>query len=222
MDEEIDTKDFLKNQYSLEKAVCKRIPFWLNSKAEPIYCWLHLPNDKKISKMGAVICNPLGYEYTHSHRTVRHISDELAAAGYANIRFDYYGTGDSFSDLLSPDRIKCFLKNIETVIAALKDFTGVSDICLIGIRLGATFAASYCANNPVDKLVLLSPCVKGRSYVREMRALSKLASHAEKNSDGIIDSGGFVLTEDTAAELEEINLLKQNYNINNKALIIER
>jgi alpha-beta hydrolase superfamily lysophospholipase len=214
--------DHLQSTYALEDAICKRIPFWLNSKEEPLYCWLHIPKNRKIYKTGVVICNPLGYEYTHSHRTVRHMSDRLAAAGYANIRFDYYGTGDSFSDLFSADRVKCFLNNIDSVICSLKELTGVSEICLTGLRLGAALAASYCENNAIDKLVLCSPCIKGRSYVREMRALSKLASHTEKNNEGFIDSGGFILTEDTANELEEINLLKQNYKINKKALIIER
>jgi len=199
-----------------------RYPCWLNNDHGPVFSWIHLPKNKKISKMGVVICNPLGYEYSHTHRTIRHLCDNLAYSGFANIRFDYHGTGDSFSDLFEKNRIKTFLENIDTAIEELKIKTGVTEICLIGLRMGATLAASYCNSRPVDKLILWSACIKGRTYVREMQALEKLASHSSGDNPDLIDSGGFIVTDSTAKELKELNLLKQEYHVNDNILVIER
>jgi len=199
-----------------------RYPCWLNNDNEPVFSWIHLPKDKKISKMGVVICNPLGYEYSHTHRTIRHLSDSLAYSGYANIRFDYHGTGDSFSDLFEANRIKTFIENIDTAVEELKQKTGVTEICLIGLRMGATLAATYCKSRSVDKLILWSPCIKGRLYVREMQTLEKLASHSSGDNPDYIDSGGFIITDKTAHELKELDLLKQEYHVNDNILIIER
>ena len=204
------------------QAICERLPFWIDSDNEPSFCCLHLPNDRQVFKTGVVVCNPLGYEYSHTHRTIRHLCDNLAADGYPCIRFDYHGTGDSFSNLLAAKRIETFVANIGQVVQKLKDIANVSEICLIGIRLGATLAAAFSENTPIDKLVLWSPCIKGRAYVREMKALEKLASHNADNRHSFIDSGGFIVTEETADELSKINLLKQEYLVSGNALVIER
>ena len=212
----------INNEHRRDNTNHNRHPCWLNNESDPVFSWIHLPKNKEISKMGIVICNPLGYEYSHTHRTIRHLSDNLACSGYANIRFDYHGTGDSFSDLFTPERIKTFIENIDTAIQELKQKTGVTEICLIGLRMGATLAASYCSIKSVDKLILWSPFIKGRTYVREMQALEKLASHTSGENTDIIDSGGFIITDETANELSSINLLKQEYHINKSILVIER
>jgi alpha-beta hydrolase superfamily lysophospholipase len=210
------------NNFSVRSsAVCQRIPFWLNEQDDAIFCWLHLPNNNQIKSMGAVICNPLGYEYSHSHRSLRHLADQLAAVGYPSIRFDYHGTGDSFSDLLAENRIQTFLLNIEQAINQLQNLTGIQKVSLVGLRLGATLAAAYAKNNAIENLVLWSPYVKGRAYVREMKALEQLASHASEHKNNFIDSGGFIVSDETADKLSKINLLKQNYHTEN-ILLIER
>jgi pimeloyl-ACP methyl ester carboxylesterase len=212
----------MKDKSTKNTEICKRYPFWQNDGLESIFCCLHLPKDNQISTAGIVICNPLGFEYTHSHRTVRHLADNLSCDGFATIRFDYHGTGDSFSDLFEPQRVKTFLENIDAVIKRLKQQTGVTKICLIGIRLGAALAATYCNNKTIDKLVLWTPCISGRRYIRELKAFEKLASHSSNTQKSFIDSGGFFITDETADEIKAIDLTKQNYNVTQNALIIDR
>ncbi len=164
---------------SPKKITCLRKAMWLEAETNPILVNYHLPQEQSLNETGVVICPPFGYEYTHSHRSIRHLADILADQGFACARFDYHGTGDSFSDLHSPERIETFKQNIHSVINHLKQQSNVKKIVLIGIRLGATLAAAYCAENNVEQLVLWAPCIKGRAYVRELEALEKLASHSD-------------------------------------------
>lgn len=207
---------------STDSSNSNRFPFWLNEGSQTILCWLHIPQNDQISNTGVIICNPLGYEYSHTHRTVRHLSNHLSSKGYATIRFDYNGTGDSASDLFATERINTFLKNIDSVIDILKRQTGVEKICLIGLRLGGSLAASYCNHSSIDSLVLWSCYTKGRTYIRETKALEKLASHSNNSGKKFIDSGGFIVTAETEKELQQVNLLKQSYLIKDSVLIIER
>src|SRR5215831_1771331 len=46
-------------------------------------------------KTGIVLCGPLGHEALWLHQTMRSLTDRLAARGFAVLRFDYAGTGDS-------------------------------------------------------------------------------------------------------------------------------
>ena len=201
---------------------CQRIPFWLDSESTPVYCCLHVSSEQKHNSIGVVICSPLGFEYTHSHRTLRHLADQLASSGVPALRFDYHGCGDSDADLRAAGRIEKTQENIDSAIKQLKQATGVTQVCLIGIRLGGTLAALYAEKTPIDKLILWSPCVKGRAYVREMTALEKLASHNEGTDQDFIDSGGFILSKETAAGLSQINLLKMDYSNIKNMLLIER
>ena len=42
-----------------------------------------------------MLCPPLGFDYLQSYRAFRMLADQLAAAGFCVVRFDYDGTGDS-------------------------------------------------------------------------------------------------------------------------------
>lgn len=200
-----------------------REPSWIESSYGSLFSWLHIPKSPQIKNMGVVICNPFGSEYTHAHRSIRHLADNLSAAGYVTQRFDFLGTGDSDGSLHDSNLVATWLANIESVIESLKAKTGVSQICLVGIRLGALLAASFAQQSTVDRLVLWTPCVSGRRYVREMQAVAKFSAVEKSlgNTD-YIDSAGFVMSNETAADLKEINLTKLSLNVNDSVLIVER
>lgn len=221
----LELKNIITSQGKTSNSVCIRIPFWINNTSNAIFCWIHIPKNHLISNEAIIVCNPLGYEYSHAHRTIRHLCDAIAQSGNICLRFDYHGTGNSCSDLFSADLINEFINNIDQASHHLIEQYNIEKISLLGLRLGATLAAEYCRKHQIENLILWCPFIKGKTYVREAKALEKLASHKEKAlnaNKSYIDSGGFILTEESSNKLASIDLTKQNYLVNNKILIIDR
>ncbi|HEY2628663.1 MAG TPA: alpha/beta fold hydrolase [Usitatibacter sp.] len=155
----------------------------------------------------AVICGPIGYEYTRVHRTIRHLADRLARAGIPAMRFDYHGVGDSAGGDFDPDRVRTWLANIHTAIEQARALSQCHSVCLIGLRLGATFAAMVARETEISDLVLWNPVIKGRPYVRELQAIALSAQRAGA-IDGALESAGSIVSDETLAALREVNLLE--------------
>ncbi len=207
---------------SSAKSGYQRLPFWLESAAGNNFAWLHLPYEGSSNSTGLVICSPLGYEYTHAHRSVRRLADQLAVHRYPTLRFDLHGMGDSPGDLFAEDLLNRWIAEISSAIDALRSQSGVSKICLLGIRMGATLAAKVAEHTPVKHLVLWNPIVTGRRYVREMQALARMAEGFRQDHDDFIESAGFIMTAALAADIKQINLGKQSYKVNGKILVVHR
>jgi predicted alpha/beta hydrolase len=70
-------------------------PMFFGPEGRPLFGWLYRPPPERALGAGLVICNPFGNEALCAHRTIRHLSARAAGAGFAVLRFDYDGTGDS-------------------------------------------------------------------------------------------------------------------------------
>ena len=149
-----------------------REPVYFDDGPNAFFGWYHTANAVPQRDCVAVICSPIGFEYAHSHRSVRHLADRLAQYGIPAVRFDYHGTGDSLGTDLDADRWQCWLGNIKTAIRRAREISGRKRICLLGVRLGATLAAVYASESQVDFLVLWNPCISGRRYLREIQAIA--------------------------------------------------
>jgi pimeloyl-ACP methyl ester carboxylesterase len=93
---------------------------------------------------------------------------------------------------------------------------GVTDIRLVGFRMGATLASLYATTHPgVSALVLWSPCTKGKTYTRELRALSRLAAvarppqhvPAEWFPEDALEVAAFEMSGETLRAISEIDLV---------------
>jgi pimeloyl-ACP methyl ester carboxylesterase len=135
----------------------------------------HAPPSDLACGAGVVLCNPFGYEAMCAHRTYRHLARRLAAAGFDVLRFDYHGTGDSSGRSDEPDRLRAWLDSIGAAVDELRTIAGVTPIDLFGVRLGGTLAALAASERrDIRDIVLWTPTVSGRGYVREARALQML------------------------------------------------
>lgn len=200
--------DFISDSSEQDHGVL-RSAFYAETEGNAIFTWLHRPTNTLTLDHGVVICSPIGYEQIHSHRSLRHFADHLARQGFPTLRFDWNGTGDSPDADEDPNRVQTWLANIRQAATWMREQLGCTKVSLFGLRLGATLAAASSAEIDVENLILWAPIQKGRTYVREMKALS-LTSDAPKRPTATpsadIEAAGFYLTEQTANELGTIDL----------------
>jgi alpha/beta superfamily hydrolase len=185
-------------------------PLYFGAAGRKLFGWYHAAPEPSTARpfTGAVICNPFGYEEICAHRTLRELAESLAASGIPCLRFDYDGTGNSSGSDHDPDRVAAWCHSIGDAVDTLKSLTGCDSICLVGLRLGATLAAIACGGRTdILALVALAPVVRGRGYLREMRI--KSATEGQDSvpaGDGSLFCSGFLLTPQTVADLERIDL----------------
>ena len=90
----------------------------------------------KSHALGALICNSWGPEYQASHRFLRVLSNKLAQEGISAMRFDYYGSGDSYGSTRELN-IESMIEDTLNAEEEFRETWQPVDICLIGYRLGA-------------------------------------------------------------------------------------
>ncbi|MDN7874137.1 alpha/beta hydrolase [Burkholderia aenigmatica] len=132
--------------------------------------WLHPGSGTR----GVVLCNAYGHESVWSHGGMRNLADRLSDRGMPVLRFDYRGTGDSEGADGASDQFETAVDDVCAAIARLRDETGVTQVTLCGLRLGAAFALAAAGRCDVDQLVLLAPVASGRSYVRELSIMRNI------------------------------------------------
>ena len=186
-----------------------RSAFYAENKGNAIFAWLHRPTSTATLDHGVVICSPIGHEQVHSHRSLRHLADHLARQGFPTLRFDWNGTGDSPGADEDPDRVQTWLANLRHAVGWKREQLGCRKVSLLGLRLGATLASVGASEVTVENLILWAPIQKGRTYVREMKALGLTSDAPKRPTDtpsSDIEAAGFRITEQTATELGTIDL----------------
>jgi alpha-beta hydrolase superfamily lysophospholipase len=164
------------------------VPMYFDSGANRLFGWLHQFPLQPQPEFGVVICNPIGHELICAHRDVREFAQGIAALGVPVLRFDYLGTGDSAEVDENADHLEIWTRDIIAAVGELKRRTGVTRVCLLGIRLGALLAMLAAAKCPtVDSLILIGPVVSGSRYVRDLRT-AQLANTALSGSSTSGDS----------------------------------
>ncbi len=132
--------------------------------------WLHAPADRSGAGVAVVICQGLMRDGLLAHCSFRLLGDELAAAGYWALRFDYPATGDSLDgDVARDGHWAAWQQSVERACAWLREVSGARTIVLAGLRTGATLATLAASRrDDVAGLLLFEPVVSGRSYVRQL------------------------------------------------------
>ena len=174
----------------------------------PCAGWLHdAPGTR-----GVVLCAAHGFEEFGARRGWRMLAETLAAAGLPTLRFDYAGTADSLGDEQDPERLAAWRASIAGAIDALRRTTGVREVYLVGLRLGALLAADVAARSgDVAGVALLAPPLSGRAYGRELAALSAMmappgasSTVADEPLDGV-ETAGFFLSRAAMEELKALD-----------------
>lgn len=143
---------------------------------------------------GIVLCNPFGQEYMRAHRSLRRLAINLSSLGYAVLRFDYRGTGDS-AGTLEGVTAEDWQKDIRFAVQELIDIAAVPKVSLLGLRVGALLAGQVAANHPqVSRLLMWDPIVSGQAYIDELSAEIAACAPSRANfaaADGTLHFNGF-------------------------------
>ena len=187
------------------------VPTYFGPTDSPLFGVLHLPADNQI-RGGVLICGSLGKEGMDSVRLQRILADGLADRGFAVLRFDYLGVGDSAYAQLRDDAVKNWLASVCHALDYLKTI-GAESATAIGIRAGCLILDRYLAQSqshapsrPIDRLIYLDPAGTGRRYLREHTTLFRLAVGEDAGTPGEVSVIGGRFTEATAAEFSALKL----------------
>jgi pimeloyl-ACP methyl ester carboxylesterase len=157
----------------------------------------------------AVLCPPWGAEYLHAHRTLRQLALRLSAAGFHSLRFDYFGTGDSSGETEEAD-LAGWEGDIGAAVDELRDMTGAAQVTLIGLRLGATLAARFAAQNAnaIDAVVLWDPVLAAGDIAPDLEAAPSLVGEMPDASCQGAEMGGFCVGAAMLRELRSIDFAR--------------
>ena len=184
----------------------QRLPFYFGPSDKPLFGWIHYSPQVQAKDTGVVICPPIAAEYISSHRSLRHLADDYARAGIPAIRFDYHGMGDSSGQLEDNDRFDSWLWSVQLATQELKNRTGVNKVGAVGLRFGAAMATKLAEQESLEFLILWAPVVRGRTLIREIKAMQMTSNSQPDGDPALLDAGGMVYWEQTANDIQAINL----------------
>ncbi|MGA5541617.1 serine aminopeptidase domain-containing protein [Mycobacterium sp. NPDC051198] len=149
------------------------MPTWFGPEQSRLFGVVHVP-DGGVARAGVVICPPLGRQHLDTYRGLKLLAQQLCAKGFAVLRFDYAGTGDSMGDQCLDSAVDGYMDSIRTAVGYLRA-SGVQSVTLVGLRAGALLAATVAPSiEGLDGLVLWDPATDGRRYLREQQALYQM------------------------------------------------
>jgi len=175
------------------------IPLHFGTRARLLF-GVYSPAIGESRRRGVVICNPWGVEAMRAHRSLRILADTLARNGFDVLRFDYYGTGDSWGEGREVT-IRGFIEDVLEGARELEALAGVEKVDFVGLRLGAYVAsAASSARGGGGNIVLWDPVTRGSDFLDEL-----LADRNQVNAEDV-EVGGFPLPRTFLQELLEISL----------------
>lgn len=192
------------------------VPLYLDGPNQPIFGLLDDPGPERRGSTAVLLCPPFGWEDISSYRSRREWAQRLEAAGIPVLRIDLPGTGDSAGSPRDADRLGAWTRAVDAASAWLRATTGCAILAAAGIGLGGLVACRAAAlGAAIDELVLWATPARGRTLVRELHALQRMetarmlaagAPQPPPLPQGVVEAGGFVLTAETTAALEALDL----------------
>jgi pimeloyl-ACP methyl ester carboxylesterase len=191
-------------------------PVYLPLEPDPVLGFIHPA--RAATSTGVIMCPPFGWEDVCSYRARRTWADALAQAGYHALRIDFPGSGDSGGSPRDPGRLEAWTEAASQSARWLRASYGCSRIVAIGIGLGAMVSLRAASEDgPIDDLIMWAVPAKGRVLLRQLRAFGAMtaaqfpdprAAPEPPLPDGFLEVSGFLVSSETVAALEKLDLTK--------------
>ena len=197
-------------------------PFYLKTAGGSAYA-LFDDAPTRVERVGVLLCPLYGNEDLCSYRARRRWAQRLVAAGHPTLRIDLPGTGDSAGGPHDLELFEAWTDSLAVAGGWLRVEADCARVVAIGIGLGGLLAyRALAAGVPIDDLVLWGTPARGRTWVRQLRALSRMEASRETAAeddhdgldggppnplpDGALESAGFVMSRETVEALEALDL----------------
>jgi hypothetical protein len=181
------------------------VPTFFGPSDSPLFGVVHLPVDNQI-RGGVLICGSLGKEGMDSVRMQRILADDMARRGFAVLRFDYLGLGDSAYDQGRDDAVANWVASVGHALDYLM-LIGAESATAIGIRAGCLILDKYLTqSHTVNRVVYLDPYGTGRRYLREHTTLFRVSVGEGPTTPGEVSIVGGRLSDHAAAEFAALRL----------------
>ena len=182
------------------------VPTFFGPPDSPLFGVVHLPADSRI-RGGVLICGSLGKEGMDSSRLLRTLGDSLARRGFAVLRFDYLGTGDSAYGQGRDDAVANWVASVGHALDYLR-LIGADPTTAIGIRAGCLILQEYLTrSHPIERVAYLDPAGTGRRYLREHSALFRLAVGEDATPSGEVSVIGGRFSAHAAAQFGALRMV---------------
>jgi pimeloyl-ACP methyl ester carboxylesterase len=182
-------------------------------------------------QMGWVICHAFALEHLHLQPFQASLARRLAGAGFAVLRFDAHGYGDSelgFEHMSLSSQVDDS-RHAAAVLAAAAD---VGAIGFFGCRLGGTVATLAADREAAAGLIAVNAVVRGEPYIQaQLRRVSLPAQAAgatleqspfeELRSHGMVDMMGFPLRREVFEEISALDLVPEIQRFRGRSLVIQ-
>ncbi len=213
-------------------------PTFFNHNNYNLFGVLHEPesiNEHAGTSTGIVFCSPFAEEKLLSHRVMVNLAREITKVGIYCFRFDYMGHGDSDGNF-EDSTIETRLSDIQCAVNFFKNKTGVEEIALLGVRLGATLAVLSCSQIPeIDSLIAISPIIDGKKYIYQClrsNLSTQMILHKKVIRDRdllvkdilageTVNIDGYLITKDIFEQIEAINILSNPTPSSSNVLFIQ-
>ena len=169
-------------------------------------------------QIAVLLCPLFGWEDMLTYGVRREWAEYLARGGFTTLRIDFPGSGDSAGDPTDPGQLEAWTQAVDGAARWLRQAEGARQVAIIGMGLaGLVSCRAALRGAPVDELILWSVPARGRTIVRELRAFSAFdvahaledresAPDSDPGEDGTVLAGGYLLSAETAKELERVDL----------------
>jgi exosortase A-associated hydrolase 2 len=210
-------------------------PFFFPVAEQEIFGILHRPALAR-SGLGFVFCHPFAEEKLWAHRVYVSLARDLTARGHTVLRFDHRGHGDSDGEF-QDTAVDTHLQDIEAAVGRLRALApDARHVALLGLRLGATFAALAAERLPgIDRLILWDPVVDGGRYMQDVlrsNLTSQLAAYGKVLQDrkALVESlhqgkpinvDGYELGHALYEQVSAIDLLSGSHAFGGDVLIVQ-
>lgn len=166
-------------------------PAFIGPASRQIFCVRYEPPESPQpesrqggKRHGVVLCHPLGHEYTRSFRNLQQLALLLSQRGFDVLRFDYYGSGNSAGNCAST-RKESMQADLRRAAEHLRETSHCDHLSLVGLRLGATVAATAAVEN-VSNIVLWDPVVHGADFIELLESLNKHALTSQTRFNQVV------------------------------------